>query len=173
MAKEEKKQENEEEKRKEETVEKKSGEESAGKEAEKKEKTKKTKEEKPKKTEAFVRAKDLPISTKHAMAICRFIKNKKIEDSIKLLEGVMSKKIAVPFRGEIPHRKGMIMSGRYPVKASKCFVELLKSLYANASVAGLDLDKVKITPTANQASRPYKRFGSTRFKRTHVVIKAK
>ncbi len=146
-----------------------------GKSEEKKaKKTERVKEQKPKKTEAVVRAKDLPISTLHAKYICKFIKNKKIEDSIKILRDVERKKIAVPFKGEIPHRKGKrMMSGRYPVKASKYFIKLLKSLYANASVVGLDTDKIKIMARANQASRPYKRFGSTRFKRTHVVIQTK
>lgn len=149
----------------------------AGKKQEQKEKTEKTKKEKEdigkaKKTEAVVRGVDLPISTLHAGAICKFIKNKKIEEAINLLESVVKKKTAVPFKGEIPHRKGM-MSGRYPIKASQHFIRLLRSLSANASVNGLDLEKVKIFAIANQASRPYKRFGSERFKRSHVLIKLK
>ena len=80
-------------------------------------------------------------------------------------------KIAVPMRGEIPHRKGKIMSGRYPVKAAKEFIKLLKSLKTNALMNELELEKYKIFCKANIASRPYRRFGKGRFKRTHVEIK--
>lgn len=76
-------------------------------------------------------------------------------------------------KGEIPHRKGKIMSGRYPINATKQFIKLLKQLAANANVNGLEIEKAKIECKANRASRPYKRFGSERFKRTHVTLKLK
>ena len=41
------------------------------------------------KTEAVVNAKDIPISTKHSAAICKFIKNKKIDNAINELELVL------------------------------------------------------------------------------------
>lgn len=142
------------------------------------EKTEKEKsDEKPKKTEAIVNAFNLPISTKHSIAICNFVRHKKIDDAISLLEQVNRKKIAVPFRGEIPHRKKSsqrIMSGRYPINASKVFIKLLKTLSANASVNGLDAEKTIIAEAkANLASRPYKRFGSERFKLTNVNLIAR
>ena len=77
--------------------------------------------------EVVVRANDASISTKHAMAICNFIKHRKIDYSIKFLEEVIKMKKAVPMKGEIPHRKG-IGTGRYPVKASAFFIKLLKNL---------------------------------------------
>src|SRR3989338_1195147 len=43
---------------------------------------KKKTQEKRKKTEAIVMAKNIPISTKHSAAICKFIKNKKIDGAI-------------------------------------------------------------------------------------------
>ena len=76
-------------------------------------------------------------------------------------------------RGEIPHRKGKIMSGRYPIKAAQQFVKLLKQLAANATINGIDIEKIKIECQANRAARPYKRFGNMRFKRTHVTLKLK
>jgi large subunit ribosomal protein L22 len=136
-------------------------------------------EEKPKKveipkgeakTEAVVNGSALHISTKHAIAICNFIRGKHIEKAIVELEDAKKMKFAIPMRGEIPHKKG-IMSGRYPVKALGEFIILLKSLKANAIANELELEKVAISCKANIASRPYRRFGRKRFKRTHVEIK--
>ena len=124
-----------------------------------------------KKTEAVVHGKSLFISTKHAVAICNLIRGKNIDKAISILENAEKMKIAVPMKGEIPHRKGKIMSGRYPVKAAKEFIKLLKSLKANALMNELELEKYKIFCKANIASRPYRRFGKGRFKRTHVEIK--
>ena len=66
---------------------------------------------------------------------------------------------AVPMIGEIPHRKGKMMSGRYPINASKQFIMLLKSLKANALVNELELENSVIKCKANLSQRPYKRFG--------------
>ena len=108
------------------------------------------------------------------MYICDFIKGKKIDTAIAELEQVVLKKRAVPYKGEVPHRAdpGM-MSGRYPVNASKIFIQMLKGLRGNVLVNGMDLDKTRITfGMSNWASRPQMK-GGARFKRTHVVLKAK
>ncbi len=123
-----------------------------------------------KKKEASVQGRNLSISTKHAIAICNFIRNKNIERAIKDLEGVSKMKTPLPMRGEIPHKKG-IMSGRYPINATNEVIKLLKSLVANAIVNELELEKVKISCKANIAARPYRRAGRTRFKRTNLEIK--
>jgi len=126
-----------------------------------------------KKDKAFVRGVSLPISTKYSIAICRFVKGKRITDAISDLNQVLEKKKAVPMKGEIPHRKGKgMMSGRYPKKAAEYFIMLLKSLSADSNVNGLD-DPVIVEAIANIASRPYGRFGSIKRKRTHVKIIAK
>ena len=124
----------------------------------------------PKKTEAVVNAKSLPISTKHSIAICNMIRGKDIDQAISLLEMAEMKKIPVPMRGEIPHRKG-IMSGRFPVNALGHFIKTLKSLKSNALVNELELEKYEIFCKANLASRPYRRFGKGKFKRTHLTVK--
>ena len=127
-----------------------------------------------KKEEAIAKGNDLPLSKKHCMYICDFIKGKKIDDAIKDLQEVIKLKKVVPFKGEIPHRKGPgMMSGRYPVKASGHFINLLKALKGNAIVNGLDIDNTKISfGMSNDASRPARR-GGRKFKRAHVVLKAK
>jgi ribosomal protein L22 len=77
---------------------------------------------------------------------------------------------AIPMRGEIPHRRGM-MSGRYPVKGANEFIKLLKSLKSNALVKEIELEKYQIHAIPNNAPRPYKKFGKGRMKRSHVTIK--
>jgi len=126
--------------------------------------------EKPKKTEAVVNGKDIPISTKYAVAICNYIRGKNIDNAISMLEKIEKMKKPIPMKGEISHKKG-IMSGKYPVKAVREFVKLLKSLRANAIVNELELEKYKLFCKADIASRPYRRFGRTRFKRSHVQLK--
>lgn len=126
----------------------------------------------PKRTEAVVNGRDLRISTKHAVAVCNFIKNKNIDDAMADLEEVSQMRRAIPMSGEIPHRKGKgMMSGRYPLNAVKAFSMLLKSLKANAINHELELEKVKLACMPNTASRPAKRFGQGKHKRTHVQIK--
>ena len=148
-----------------------------GKVEEKKEEKKakeKPKEEIPKKEEAIAKANSMRASKKHCMYLCDFIRNKKIDPAIADLEQVIKMKKAVPFRGEIPHRKGKgIMSGRYPVKAAGLFISLLKALKGNTIVNGLDLDKAIIChASASWDARPLRR-GSVQTKRTNVILKAK
>ncbi len=145
-------------------------------EAEKKpEEKKKPIQKKPleKKTEAVINGFDLRISTKKAVAICKFIKGKKIDDAISDLEKVVILKKVIPMKGEIPHRKGEgMMSGRYPKKTAESFINLLKTLKGNSSVNEIE-EPVITEAVANIASKPYGKFGRWRRKRTHVKIIAK
>ena len=138
-------------------------------------KTKEPSKQKPvaKKTEVGVNSSNIPVSTKYSMAICKFIKNKKIEKAIRDLQEVILLKKAVPMKGEIPHRKGKgIMSGRFPVRAARQFVILLKSLQGNAMNHSLE-EPIISEAIANIGVRPFGRFGRVRKKRTHITIKAK
>ena len=130
----------------------------------------KKKEEKTRKTNAVVNGFNIPVSTKHSMAICIFIKRKKIQQAIKDLEEVARLRRAVPMKGEIPHRKGDIMSGRFPEKAAKQFIILLKSLSSNAIHNGIE-DPIIVEAFANIGARPFGRQGVRR-KRTHIKIVA-
>ena len=126
-----------------------------------------------KKDEAIAKGLNIHASMKQCMFICRFIKGKSIDEAILDLEKVIKLKKIVPFTGEIPHRKGKIMSGRYPVNASKIFISLLKSLKGNIIANQMDLDKSKISfASSSYASRPSKRGGG-RFKRANIILKAK
>jgi ribosomal protein L22 len=141
-------------------------------EAEKKPAEKKEEKQKVKKEEAIARGLNLHASLKHLMAISRFIKGKTIDSAIADLEDVLKMKKVVPFSGEIPHRKGM-MSGRYPINASKQIITVLKGLKGNAIVNGIEPEKTIITfASANWDSRPAKK-GGARFKRSNILLKAR
>lgn len=141
---------------------------------EKKEEKKKpiVKKEIVKKDYAVVNVKNVGMSTKHAIAICKFIKFKTISQAVQDLQEVLNKKKAIPMKGEIPHRKGKMMSGRYAEKATKNFMKIVRSLGANA-VANEMEEPVIVKAVANLAYRPYTRFGRGRKKRTHVTLEAK
>lgn len=128
-----------------------------------------------KKEEAIAKGNGITASKKHSMYICDHIKGKSIDTAIKELEEVVKFKRVIAFKGEIPHRHGKgMMSGRYPVEASKIFISILKGLKGNAMVNGLDIDKTRIYyGSASWASRPMRKGGRVKSKRTNVVLKAK
>ena len=119
---------------------------------------------------------DLGISTRHAIEICSHIKGMQVKNAIALLENVMKKKVAIPFRRFTEgagHKKGM-SSGKYPYKASQQFLFLLKSLEANASNKGLSTELKIIHACAQKAAEPfhYGRKRRIKMKRTHVEVAA-
>jgi ribosomal protein L22 len=122
-----------------------------------------------------VNAKNVPVSTKYAVAICRFIKGKRIRDARIYLEEVVKLKKSIPMKGEFAHRKGpgKIASGegKFPVKTSKHFITLLKSLAGNATNHDI-MDPVISEAIANKASGPVGRFGRWKRKRTHITLRA-
>ncbi len=83
---------------------------------------------------------------------------------------VIKKKMAVPITGEIPHRKGM-MSGRYPMKASKYFIRIIRDVVANANVKGMNINNLVLHGISNKGTTTYhygRRGG--RSKRTNLTI---
>lgn len=124
-----------------------------------------------KKEFAEVNANSVPISTLESMYLCKFIKYKSIDKAMEDLELVLKMKKAVPMKGEVPHRRGM-MSGRYPINSSKAFITILKGLKGNANVNGIE-EPIISEAVANFASRPYGRFGRTQKKRTHIKLVAR
>lgn len=117
-----------------------------------------------KRDSAVVNTTSLGISTKQAVAICKFIKYKKIRDAVDTLEEVIAGKRAVPMKGEYAHRKGKIMSGKFPKKSAEVFITLIRSLGSNSNANGLD-EPVISEAIANIASRPYGRRGMHRKKK--------
>lgn len=124
------------------------------------------------KNEVYAVGRNYSFSQKHAAAVCKFIRGRTIPEAIALLERVQSKRVAVPMKGEIPHRKGDIERGRYPVKASYYIVKLLKSLKGNAAVKSLDEDSVVIKIAKADKGETPMRIGKRgrRGKSTHVTL---
>ena len=118
---------------------------------------------------------DLPISTKQCIEICKHLKGRKLQKARQILEEVMEKKRPIPFTRfttDMGHKKGMA-AGRYPNKASSEILKILKAVEANAQVKGLSTnDLVIFHMAANKASTPW-RYGRKRrvkAKRSHVEI---
>ncbi|MEK6871737.1 MAG: hypothetical protein AABX16_02440 [Nanoarchaeota archaeon] len=122
-------------------------------------------------TETVVYGRNLGMSTKESVAVADYVRNKNVDQALADLEAVLIYKRAVPMRGEVPHRKGNMMAGRYPMKTVKNFIMLVKSLKSNALMHEMPLEKYKIFAMAHQASRPYKRFGQGKIKRSNVELR--
>ncbi|MBU0457099.1 MAG: 50S ribosomal protein L22 [Nanoarchaeota archaeon] len=121
---------------------------------------------------------NLPVSTKQCIEICSSLRYKNTTYAKKFLEDVIALRKPVPFKKfyrDVGHKKGNISAGRFPQKAAKEILSLVKSVEANAQVKGLATSNLKITKIfANQASIPLtggrNRSGT---KRTHVEIEVK
>lgn len=117
----------------------------------------------------------LPISLKYSVEICRFVKNKKVSLAKNMLQEVVDKKRAIPFRRydfDLGHKK-KIGPGRYPEKASKEFIKLIESVEANAQFKGINTSNLIITHiSAHNAGKSwhYGRKSRRRMKRTNVEI---
>ena len=126
--------------------------------------------------EAIANGASLKISTKQSIEICRLLRNKTTEKAKKLLERVIEKKQAVPYirhNHEIPHRKGNMMAGRYPIKASKEILRLIKNAEANAINKGMASNLIISHISADKgANTPrYGRKSGARAKNTHIKIR--
>lgn len=98
---------------------------------------------------------EMRISPKQAVEVCRAIRGMGLEDAKKYLEAVVEKRVPVPFkrhRKKIGHRRGIKGwdSGRFPTKVAKAVLEVLKNAEANAVYKGLDVDKLKIVHASAQ-----------------------
>jgi large subunit ribosomal protein L22 len=126
---------------------------------------------------AVAKVSSASISTKHSVEISNAIRNKNTAVVKSFLENVINLKEAVPFKRykrDVGHKKNMA-SGRYPQKAAKEFLKLVKSVEANAQVKGLDTSNLKIVKmVSNIASIPFsggrRRRGT---KRTNIEIMVK
>lgn len=70
------------------------------------------------------------VSMKHSIALCREIKNKRVENAKKLMEDLISEKRS--------------LRGKYYTKAAKKFLEILKNAENNAKNKNLNTEKLFI-----------------------------
>ena len=95
---------------------------------------------------------ELPISWKDSVEICREIRGLFLEDAKELLEGVITLKRPMHMRRyskHAPHKKGKGFGpGRYPVKAAQNILKALEGAEGNAEYKGLDPENMFIIHVA-------------------------
>ncbi|PIN73442.1 50S ribosomal protein L22 [Candidatus Woesearchaeota archaeon CG10_big_fil_rev_8_21_14_0_10_45_16] len=123
---------------------------------------------------ASARSRDVPISTKHSVELSNYLRYHSVAFAKDFLEDVVALKKAVPFnryRKDVGHKPGMA-AGRFPQKAAKEFLKLIKGVEANAQSKGLNAGSLKIVKLlANKASVPFS-GGRQRHatKRSHLEV---
>ena len=119
---------------------------------------------------------DLPISTKNSVEVCNHIRGKSLKKSKYILQKVIEKEIAIPFRRfntDRGHKRGNIAAGRYPIKSCSNILDLLNSAEHNAINKGLNTNNLFVKNViANRASRPFHSGRKIRrkMKRTHIEV---
>ena len=86
---------------------------------------------------------ELRISHKDAMEICRELRGKDLEDAYDYLERVIDGEEVVPYKshkGKLSHKKSLNKwhSGKRPVKACEAILEVLENCHNNATYKGID-----------------------------------
>jgi large subunit ribosomal protein L22 len=117
----------------------------------------------------------LPISTKHAIEICNMLRGKNLQDAKAFLEDVANMKKPVKFDrfSEGAGHKHGIGPGKYPVKASKEILNLLKLVESNAQQKALETSSLVIIHIcAKKGPNTWKYGRQTRvsMKRTNVEV---
>ncbi|MDI6819379.1 MAG: 50S ribosomal protein L22 [Candidatus Hodarchaeaceae archaeon] len=115
--------------------------------------------------------KEMRISPKHAMEVCRAIRNMRLVAAREYLQAVIAKKKAVPFRRhrkKLAHRRAIPSwdAGQYPVKAAGAILEILENAEANAKYKGLDPEKLRIVHASAQKGIVIPGFKPRAFART-------
>ena len=106
---------------------------------------------------------ELRVSYKYAVELCRELRGKKLEKAKGYLEDIMNMKRALPlrrFKKGVAHRRGLTRAyaGRYPVKVAEQVLKLLRSAEANAEYNGLDGDRLYIRHISATKGRIIKRY---------------
>jgi len=98
---------------------------------------------------------EMRISPKHAMEVCRAIKGMKLMVAKDYLQAVVEKKKAIPYRRhqkKIAHRRGLTKgdAGQYPVNAARAILKVLGNAEANAKYKGMSEEKLRIIHASAQ-----------------------
>ncbi len=107
--------------------------------------------------------KELRISPKHSVEICKFIKGKQVDVAKRMLTEVIELKRHVPMKRhnkKVGHRKGKFKwdAGRFPKKAASHILKIIESAEANAVYKGLDQDRLFIKYAATHRGRVIRGF---------------
>jgi ribosomal protein L22(archaeal)/L17(eukaryotic/archaeal) len=104
---------------------------------------------------AKAQGRDMPISPKMSREICGMIRGMKASRAITVLEEVIDLKRPVPlkrFNKRVSHKPG-VGPGRYPQKAAKAVLGVVRSAVANAEYKGLDADTMVISTVSASLGR--------------------
>jgi large subunit ribosomal protein L22 len=127
--------------------------------------------------QAFAQGRNMPVSWKDCTEIGRFIKGDSVEKAERKLEKVIEKDLAVPytkFDSDVGHRSGHGDSGRYPEKASKEILEVLRSAASNAEHEGLNPGALEvqnvITNKGQEMRTPGRHPGETKAAHVKIIV---
>ena len=104
---------------------------------------------------------ELHISPKHAREIAVELRHKGVPQARRILEEVAVQKTAIPmrrFKRDVGHRPGGIGPGRYPVRAAREVLKVLKDAEGNATYKGLNPDNMIIIHIASKRGRVLRGF---------------
>lgn len=121
---------------------------------------------------AATQLRGLPISLKDSIMIANFIKGKNVQKVKKYLGEVISLDRAIPYtryNSDRGHKKGNMAAGRFPVKACKNFLIVIKSAESNAIAKGLNVDKLIIAAVIPNKGNVGYHFGRRRGLKTKSV----
>jgi len=113
--------------------------------------------------EARASGRDLRVSYKEMVDLLAAIRGLKLDKARRLLEDVASLKKPVPFKRYVKgvgHRKQLQgwKIGRYPVKAAKIVLKILKNAEYNATNKGLDPEHLYVKHAAAHKGPKLRRF---------------
>ena len=123
-------------------------------------------------TSARAIGRELPISPRHSVTICKHIRGWQLERAKEFLADVIELRVAVPDRtyGGSGHRRGKVGPGRYPEKAARHILKVLEGAEANAEYKGLVTDEMVITHIAAHRGRAWEgRFPRARGRATPKI----
>ena len=101
-------------------------------------------------TTARAVGRELPISPKKAMEVCRQIRGMRVEAAKAYLERVIAMKQPVPmhrYKTMVAHKHGT-GPGRYPIKVAAHVMKVLESAEENAGYKGLDVESMRVRVVA-------------------------
>ncbi|MEM4576799.1 MAG: 50S ribosomal protein L22 [Candidatus Nezhaarchaeales archaeon] len=129
---------------------------------------------------------DLRISWKKAVEVCRFIRGKRLVQAKELLEKVLRKEVMIPFTTFNKKRAhhGSISKyscGGYPIRVVREVLKILRNVEANAENKGLDVEKLIIVHAAAHKGPIVKKYIPRAFGRStpsfqqlvHIEVAAK
>ncbi len=101
---------------------------------------------------------ELRISPKSSVEICRAVRKKSVEKAKEFLNEAIDMKRPVPmkkFKGGVAHRRGLenAYAGKYPTKAASQILKVLESAETNAEDKGLDTERLFVKHISTQRGR--------------------